>query len=512
MRKDMHVEVMEQGTSARSKLPIVLFFLAIFLYLYVFHTQIHPVYIFSGDDWTYMSRGREAIPSMKEWDPARIFPETVMPTVASFAVYFVKPIVGDYLLSLSVTYAGFLSLVVTVYVFSVYRLMKTLFALSDLQAGVVSTVYLFFHYYCFASLDAENLHLLYVYDLANVFYYMMPTLTNLILLLLLQKAEQRGSRVFRNPLLKGLFFFFLYIALFSHLYCSYLLALYAFLYLIKDLMAGKRGGARFSLRGWARKNALYFVILAGFLISVFMEGGGTRAGNMPEKSSPFPLAETVTILFRRLYYVKKSFLLVTVIIFVAAFCLHYREVRRGEAEDMLFEELKQILVLNAAALFLSLLYIILLSTVSNPNYVKRMDVLFGPMFFLLTGVVSALSYILKKQSQVIAIIPLALFIGASTIWSIDGRTFRGNENPKGWIALENYHIQQFVEADQAGAEKVTLDLVDIYEESWFGDRIAITLYKHGIVSRRMKVETHVEPELKERFHLRPPLMPWAEDG
>ena len=147
---------------------------------------------------------------------------------------------------------------------------------------------------------------------------------------------------------------------------------------------------------------------------------------------------------------------------------------------------------------------------SNPDYIQRMDVLLGPAAFLIFCVTSTIVYLIKSFPKAIVIAPLLLYVGISTIWSIEGRSFRGDVNPSGWIALENHHIRQFIDADTAGEDTVNLELTEIYEEKWMGERISRALYKHGIISRELTVNPFFNPHLKELYQLSTPHMPWND--
>lgn len=52
---------------------------AIFAFLFVFFARVHPLMLFDTDDWQYISYSRHAVPIWGDWNPTRVFPETVMP-------------------------------------------------------------------------------------------------------------------------------------------------------------------------------------------------------------------------------------------------------------------------------------------------------------------------------------------------------------------------------------------------------------------------------------------------
>lgn len=54
-------------------------YLGVFGFLFVWFTQIHPLVVYDADDWTYLAYVRSATPIWGDWNPAKVFPETVMP-------------------------------------------------------------------------------------------------------------------------------------------------------------------------------------------------------------------------------------------------------------------------------------------------------------------------------------------------------------------------------------------------------------------------------------------------
>ncbi|MBQ7679015.1 MAG: hypothetical protein IJT34_04105, partial [Butyrivibrio sp.] len=383
--------------------------------------------------------------------------------------------------------------------YAVYRFLRSLYRLNEFQAGITGAFFLFFHYFIFASLDADNLHLLYIYDLTNCFNYMLPTMLNIALILFLARCERDGNRLLSgSPLLRAGIYLLVYLAVFSHLFSGYLLAIYAAIHIAYRLFFQKK-----------REGLIpYALILLMFGLSMLLESRGMRSENIDQS---FALGLTLSVLARRLWHVKKLFVLISVLLIGGASFVWYRDRKKNGKEDNGVSTV-YIRVMAGCAIFvpLSMIWIVLLCAASNAMYVQRMDVLLAPAVFYILAVTNAIAFLLRRYPRAITITPLALYIGIAMIWSVEGRSFLGEENPEGWIALENHHIEQFVEADQAGKKSVTLELTDIYEEKWMGDRIARTLYKHGITSRQLKVHPVHSAELKDRYQLKTPQMPWRD--
>lgn len=80
--------------------------------------------VYDADDWTYLAYVRSATPIWGDWNPAKVFPETVMPFFSTVAVYTLMPLLGDYILAQTVMHALVVSISITVYVFCFTELVK----------------------------------------------------------------------------------------------------------------------------------------------------------------------------------------------------------------------------------------------------------------------------------------------------------------------------------------------------------------------------------------------------
>ena len=70
----------------------LVWYLGVFGFLLVWFTQIHPLVVYDADDWTYLAYVRSATPIWGDWNPAKVFPETVMPFFSTVAVYTLMPL------------------------------------------------------------------------------------------------------------------------------------------------------------------------------------------------------------------------------------------------------------------------------------------------------------------------------------------------------------------------------------------------------------------------------------
>ncbi|MBC6910552.1 hypothetical protein DT304_04555, partial [Lactobacillus reuteri] len=74
------------------KKRIFLINFVIFIFIYVYLTQISPIVPFDGDDWRYIGALRIPLPMWGVWNPTRVLPETLMSVGGYIAAFIVYPI------------------------------------------------------------------------------------------------------------------------------------------------------------------------------------------------------------------------------------------------------------------------------------------------------------------------------------------------------------------------------------------------------------------------------------
>ena len=90
----------------REKRIWLLYGAGIFLYTFLFFAVLHPLTVFSADDWMYISYTRHAFPLLGAWNPAKVLPEIFMSLWGDLAAWVVYPLTGDYLGSMTVVFAA----------------------------------------------------------------------------------------------------------------------------------------------------------------------------------------------------------------------------------------------------------------------------------------------------------------------------------------------------------------------------------------------------------------------
>lgn len=135
----------------RRRLFMAGYVILVFLGLFIFFIRIHPLIIYDTDDWLYVAYARKAVPLWGDWNPSRIFPEIVMPFMASLGVYLIYPFTHDYVGSIAFMYGVILSVCITLYV---YFVMKSLTVKIKLSLRWSACVLWCFYYLISSFLEA----------------------------------------------------------------------------------------------------------------------------------------------------------------------------------------------------------------------------------------------------------------------------------------------------------------------------------------------------------------------
>lgn len=127
------------------KKRIFLINFVIFIFIYVYLTQISPIVPFDGDDWRYIGALRIPLPMWGVWNPTRVLPETLMSVGGYIAAFIVYPISKNYVNSLSITEAFIIALFIIIFLYSYYNLLTKRFHFSEKLsiASEIMFLYLF---------------------------------------------------------------------------------------------------------------------------------------------------------------------------------------------------------------------------------------------------------------------------------------------------------------------------------------------------------------------------------
>ena len=481
-------------------------FLLLFAFFFLFFTQIHALVVFDSDDWMYISFARTPLPSLREWNPTRIFPECFAPLTGYFAAYVLAPLVGDYLRALTYAAGWFLSMMLTGYFYFFYRLICE-DGRSSLRAFCVTAVFFALHFYLLKSQPYDNLYMFWTYNFTCVFYYLMPLLLNASLVLWLMRRGRltevyAGSTSAR----KGILWVWLYFAIFSSIFHNIVLISFLVLYSLWDFLQGEE---KHDVRAWAWKHRIEILVLLVWLACLFFEAHGGRAKDIGKDFFHMPWRETVDQ--ARLIWPAMKHSAVNMCIFVlllaGAGLFHYRRDSQERRERIL-------LALSLWSAVLIFIYLFLVCTKVNPVYFVRADVAFSYFFYFLLATGLALNYLIRRHPSLEQIMPLVAVFAVMMALNHPKESFREstveNVPPQVCYELSRDLVRQMVVADQAGENHPTIHVIVGTGRNWpqsdmMPKVLSEALFRHGILSRFLEFDILPDAEMNQKYHLPAPL-------
>lgn len=474
----------EFAGNRRGRIIRIAFGICVFAFLLLFFGRIHPLMMHDGDDWGYASYSRGALPIWGYWNPTRVLPEILSPLGVYLGGYIIYPLLGDFSWSLTLSFALLVSAMITVYIMAAERHLRRNFGLPTAFALMIAAQFFLFHFLVFRSQSSDNVHLFYCWNVNTYFFYLIPALFNVALVLGWDEhASSQECGADRGVAKKAVLLLFVYLAVFSNLYCSQILAIYCGVRLMICLAQVLMG--RKTLDGLFRKNAWLIAVLALWLVSVVFELNGGRAGSMDSEAGYIAqLKSTVWYLLDRLRTVNGKFVLVSSAAVLVALALLVKSGCKTEFDQEYAQRMIQWVLCGG----FSLLYLILLSAAAAPGYIMRPDVLFGAAFFALMIVITSLAYIARRAPRVMTVMPLLLFVlvfETDTRWKTFKEPNISNLPAQECADINNAMIEQLIEADREGLTTVELRVPEGPYPWYMGDGMARTLLKCGLIHHAM---------------------------
>lgn len=466
----------------------------------LFFEIAHPLVVLDADDWTYISQSRMALPSTGFWNPARILPEVLMPYASALGVMLFRPL--GYIPSITAMNGLVLSLFITAYVYAFFRLLTDTLDLGPARAAGLALVFLLLHFTIFRTQAAQNQYLFWAKDLTCVYYYVIPALLNCSLVMTLARTGLHRRLWERGELAsKSLLLLFAYLAVFSNLFESAILACWCALELLAALLRKPR---RRPDRAFWKEQSFSLALLLLWLLSVWFESRGGRGA----ASSARPYGEALGESFRQAgSFFGGVYLLVLLLcgaVFAALLAALLLRVFSREERSPLRGLLLPLLLMG----LLILLFEILLCGKVDPAYARRSDVMFGPCFVLLALTILTLGLLLRRFEKLALLLPLLFLIlfSATDTWS---RTFLDSNDilapAELCTALDETLVEQVLAAQDRGETSVTLHVPDYCggdnwpHASYLGGRMAASLYKHGQTRELMEIRILPDRALNEQF-------------
>lgn len=505
--------------------PERLWYLLVFGFFLIWFTQIHPLTVFDGDDWYYISYSRRAIPIWGNWNPSRVLPEILMPFCSSIAAYVVYPLIGNYLRAMTLTHGFVVALFLTLYTGCFFRMMKRLFHQTSSLAILSSALFLIAHFLALRGKSSTSTYLFYCDDLTCYYYYLIPAVINSCLVMwLLGNPKPYEFLKSGSPLRKGVFFLLLYLAIFSNLPDSGILAVYAGSIFLLNLIKSLK-----SKPGWQpllRENALSLSILGVWLVSAVFELSGRRAHSdlVANISFPLSLKETILGLFQLLSSCNRIFIAICGLIVIAAAVLLIRAHCAAPEDQQLLSMLPVCLI----AIIAAAVYTVLLCAAVDHSYIQRSEYLFGLFFYCMLLVMLSFGCLAQKRPQALYAAPILLcilFFGCDMRGTTYLDSTLTNLNPAICSDITQDMIDQLLFAQDAGLDEVTLEvpvfmsgeersqaeagLLDPSVDScnWplptncLGERMVYSLRKHNVLKRTLSVTIVPSAEQNIKYNI-----------
>lgn len=483
----------------RHKYPILLG-IGIFCFIFIFFSQIHPVYPYDLDDWKIMHRARDLYPSIYEWNPTRVLPEILMPRCGEFAIDLFYPLTHDITLAICFMTSLLLATMVTTYCLSFYRLMRRRFSLPNATCAFLTLIFLACHFLIFRSQSSENQHLFFSYDLTDHYYYTIPNLLGSILVILFMTYDFEFFKINNRPVLKGCLLLTIYLMVFSNLFQSIILSAYLGSHLIVNAFSDK-GLRHHSIREFASRYRLHLATISLWLLAVAFEPFGGNAAEISKGADSIGEAFRESVHSMGNVFLRRPNTLAVSLILIAWCMTIWEYIKHKEIRGLYTTPISLILSALVSSVFLTLL-----GTMSFPYYLERiMSVYAVPFFVLLSGFWSAALFFRWHRNGTIVLPLLFMLVFCNCIRR--GNTFQDVQtflipndqqytyqvSPKEILEQNREYIQTVIEADQNGQDTAIIHVPRFEQDgnwpiSWtYGRSLSIFLYNNHFISHKIAV-------------------------
>lgn len=513
---------MEKMYDKRSNIIEYVMLIVIFGGLLFFYLSAHPLFIYDSDDWTYISFHRQALPSIQQWNPTKVLPETLMPLIAELGVRFIYPISGDYISALATVFALAISLIITIYIYISIKMVKERYCICGYSVAMLGIAYLLYHFWVYLVSDVNNTYFFYGGNVNCYFNYIIPGLFNAIFVLycISKNDDYMDFRVEqRNSLKIGFIILWIYLCICSNMFHSIILVSYlasklVYEVVLKLINKDKLIDACIKV---IINSISEIVIIIGWLICILIESQGARAQWAAGTTlTNLPIAQTILLFIESIKSMNRTWLLVTIFINVCALiiCIFNLNKNKADIKDSIFlrDYIKIIISFG-----ITVLYLILLCAKVTPSYIKNNTVMISWVLWVMILTFLSIGYILSKYTILNSLLPFLVYLLVfNTV--IDGKTFAENNvvwnyNVEVVKQLDEYFIEQIKEADKRNMEYAEI-LIPVSDSAYWpldvtysGNRISTTLFRHGLISRQIEVMVIPDYSVNEKYNLEIYTMP-----
>ncbi|WP_076459670.1 hypothetical protein [Limosilactobacillus caccae] len=486
----------------------VLLFLGILLFL----TRFAPLLPFDGDDWRYIGGFRQPIPLWGAWNPTRILPEVLMPLGGSIAAFIVYPISKDYVGSLAFTE----SLIEAIFIFAMlyyfYKVLIKRFLLSEKLAVACEIICFLSFFLLFKKFNQSSYTGFWAADLACVFYYIVPGLLNILIVLYMLQFKFFNTDFNRfNNLRKGIFIFLLYFAIFSNTQLNIIIATFSFAKLVQIIYRKVKGYEGNLLKdSW-----LYLLILIFWILTVIFDLNGQRAQDVSSSNKGTFLHNLGMTVKQFIYFIKQqnTFILILSLLIIMVTLIMIAVVNNNLKLSRDFLKVISCMIFCSLT---SLMYLLLAYTKAGSSYAGRPDSMWAVTTFFILALNFSIAYCVMTIKWIKPFLPLGIIIGAVFSFNTNERPiYAANtmHDPVTIKRIDNYIINQIVAADSQGKARVIVKVPledknassKVTTSNWpHPYNMAVwmqnTLYSHRIIRTRIHVIFKPDSKVNEEFY------------
>lgn len=487
---------------SKSKYVYVLLIAAMFIFLVIFFTQIHPLMIYDQDDWANFAKRRSGLPEWGSMNPCKILPEALMSIVSDVGVYLFYDLVHmDLFDSLTAAYALCLSAVICVYVHVFGVVLRRVLHANWNEAVLLQALFFLVHFSIFRSSWNNNVYLFGAYNVTSIFHYVIPAMVNAVtvFVLILQRYDERFCL---GTVDKAVLFALFYFSIFSSINESHILIAFLGSGILMDLPSVFK--KRQTVVEYAREHAIALILVIVWLVSLVFEING---GSASYREFTLDLVGSASSLISMLHKMNHTTLLVGGVFCVVGLIA---ALRGRNIVEMLQSDKGGLVLRMIVSMILSTAFLVLLEADVSPRYFQRAEVMFGIMFYAFVIVLLLALEAIQHVHAVKVIAPILAFLVLMTIMD-GGRVFRetntANMNPEICKAVNEDILEQMLTAQENVETSVELHVpTPPAGEGWphasyVGEDIARGLYQKGILRRQLEATVVYDDGMNERYQV-----------
>lgn len=478
----------------KEKRNIIIINVIVSLMLLLFFTKCCPIVPYDADDWIHMGQIRIPLPIWKGWNPTKVLPEVAMSMCGYIGAYVIYPLIGDYILSVTITAALILTALIVVLCICFMWFIHKKFGFSINLSLLFEIFFLVSNYVIFRN-RGTSIYMFFAENMNCIFNYTVPGIVNGIAVLYMMSYEEFSKAFNKFTILKKVAFVLLiYIAIFSNVFHSETIAIYCGVILLNGMLKLLKE-KRWKVTDYINQYKIYLCILAVWLCALVFEMCGGRAEAVSSGKSL-----EIILSLRQLYAMIQAIAIPFKIVLGAAMLEIMFSVICKNRISKVLRDLYIFVIVNTV---LVTIYVVILGSVVH--YVSRVEASWNIWFYvILITMIGVASFVATVPKTKLMLIP------ALVVWVVlaiypDGRykiSTLGNTDYATCVNTGKYVMEQIVEADRKGEESVEVH-APIYTDKkleWafggnFGEVVAGTLYNHRVISNKLEVTTISDPGL-----------------